>query len=689
MTAAVQLRLAAEAKARGDWAEAHAILEAAATEFPDDPDVGAQLGLSLCARGDEDAAFELLDLGARSEDGSGLVQTLFSYYSLKAQADARLGIDPSASLRKQNACSASSHAPLNDPPPLTLTACLIVRDEERHLANCLHSIAEVADQIVIIDTGSVDQSVEIAKAFGATVGEFTWTNDFAAARNESLRLATGSWVLWIDADERLAPGALPTLLSAMIRTHIGGYAIDIVNYLSEETTEDRFVHSPCRLFQRLEGVAFEGTIHEQVGPSIERLGLPIARLDGTHFDHFGYRQDEMDAKSKAARNFAAITAALEHDPEDGFQWFNLGNAHFTAGDYEQAAAALARATDLVGPGAQHGQVLHYMLAASLTALERAEEAISACHASRRAGYGGPLIDFAEAAAEFKAGNLEDALTLSQKAGDGRFGSSEAGDRSIVDYKAKFLEGQILSASGEAEAAAVAFKTVLAVAPNFAPAMICLAVEERALGNAERALETALHAQATGREPAASAEVAALCLQDLGRHEEALLVRRSAWESNATDASLWGRWVAAAEASGEWAAACEAYAAGSGVFEFGADLLISAGQAFAKAGEPQAALGCFERAAAVDPACANAYFCAGDALYASGQYVEAAGAYQAGLAHAPNHTEAWFTLGNALYRAGSPEGASIAYRQALSIEPDHAGARSNLKEAESDLQELAS
>ena len=88
-----------------------------------------------------------------------------------------------------------------------ITLCLIARDEEAMLPACLESVRGAVDEIVLVDTGSRDRTVEIARAAGAKVVEQAWRDDFSAPRNEALRLATGQWVLQLDADERLAPGA--------------------------------------------------------------------------------------------------------------------------------------------------------------------------------------------------------------------------------------------------------------------------------------------------------------------------------------------------------------------------------------------------------------------------------------------------------------------------------------------------
>ena len=91
--------------------------------------------------------------------------------------------------------------------PQRISLCMIVRDEEEHLARCLASVQGVVDEIVIVDTGSIDRSVEIAEGFGARVLHEEWKGDFAAPRNTGIDAAGGDWILVLDADEELIDGA--------------------------------------------------------------------------------------------------------------------------------------------------------------------------------------------------------------------------------------------------------------------------------------------------------------------------------------------------------------------------------------------------------------------------------------------------------------------------------------------------
>lgn len=97
---------------------------------------------------------------------------------------------------------------------MILSLCLIAKNEEKALPQCLNSVKDVVEEMVVLDTGSCDRTVEIARQFGAKVHHFTWCNDFSAARNEALKYVSGDWVLVLDADEILVPEIVPDLQQA-------------------------------------------------------------------------------------------------------------------------------------------------------------------------------------------------------------------------------------------------------------------------------------------------------------------------------------------------------------------------------------------------------------------------------------------------------------------------------------------
>ena len=98
---------------------------------------------------------------------------------------------------------------------------MIVKDEENNLSNCLESVAAL-DEIVVVDTGSTDRTIEIARSFGARVFEFAWVDSFAAARNEALSHATGDYAFWLDADDVVEPDEREKLRALLAKSHARG-----------------------------------------------------------------------------------------------------------------------------------------------------------------------------------------------------------------------------------------------------------------------------------------------------------------------------------------------------------------------------------------------------------------------------------------------------------------------------------
>jgi len=231
-----------------------------------------------------------------------------------------------------------------------ISLAMIVRDEAARLPGCLASVQDAVDEIVVVDTGSADGTPDLARAHGARVVEWAWRDDFAAARNESLRHVAGDWVLVLDADERLAPpgGALVRRLAA--RADADGFDCRLVSALPADQPAAAIAHWYCRLFRRRPGVRFEGRVHEQVAPSIRAAGGRIERSDVTIL-HEGYAAA---SPAKLQRNLALLRRALAERPDDAFTLLHLGLTLTAAGDPAGAAEACERAlastTSPLAPG---------------------------------------------------------------------------------------------------------------------------------------------------------------------------------------------------------------------------------------------------------------------------------------------------------------------------------------------------
>jgi glycosyltransferase involved in cell wall biosynthesis len=153
------------------------------------------------------------------------------------------------------------------PPRVSLT--MIVRNEEANLSGCLASAADLVDEIIVVDTGSTDRTKEVAGRLGARVYDFPWCDDFAAARNESLRHATGQWIFWLDADDRLDEenrGKLQALLAGL-KTENVAYVMRCCSQ-SGATGGSTAAVDHVRLFPRHPEIRWQYRVHEQILPSV-------------------------------------------------------------------------------------------------------------------------------------------------------------------------------------------------------------------------------------------------------------------------------------------------------------------------------------------------------------------------------------------------------------------------------------
>jgi glycosyltransferase involved in cell wall biosynthesis len=215
---------------------------------------------------------------------------------------------------------------------LLLSVCMIVKNEAALLQRCLCSVRPVADQIVVVDTGSTDRSKEIARECGAVVIESEWRNDFAWSRNISLEHATGKWILWLDADDVVPRSSLEPI-DALKRSASDRVYNFIVRNQRPGNTGTEF--RQARMFPNRKELRFERRIHEQVMPSALRIGLPLETCDIV-IEHHGYADPAL-LKKKAARN---ITLLLEEYPRyapDIVMASEIADSYSLTGDDKNAA----------------------------------------------------------------------------------------------------------------------------------------------------------------------------------------------------------------------------------------------------------------------------------------------------------------------------------------------------------------
>jgi tetratricopeptide (TPR) repeat protein len=280
----------------------------------------------------------------------------------------------------------------------TLGLSMIVKNAAQTLPACLESVRGVVDEIVIADTGSTDDTQEIARRHGAVVVSVPWENSFAKARNAALALNTTDWILVLDADEELDASAASILPELLKQDAVGGYAVTLRNYLLTrhgrignsqakpndsglERAKDAASYAEflgVRLFRRHPEVFYTGCVHERVTPQLAKLGMEV-QTAGICVHHFGFLLMGSESFAQKIKFYESLVRAKVQDhPEDPIAWFDLGS-HISAyseqceealGCFERALAIEPR---LSAAWLQKG-ILYLKLGRDLEALSALERA---------------------------------------------------------------------------------------------------------------------------------------------------------------------------------------------------------------------------------------------------------------------------------------------------------------------------
>jgi radical SAM superfamily enzyme YgiQ (UPF0313 family)/glycosyltransferase involved in cell wall biosynthesis/ADP-heptose:LPS heptosyltransferase/predicted O-methyltransferase YrrM len=278
----------------------------------------------------------------------------------------------------------------------SLSLCMIVKNEEQYLPRCLHSIAPVVDEMIIVDTGSTDRTKNIAVAYGAKLYDFSWNDDFSEARNASLAKASGDWIFVLDADELVSPLDYPALENILrkkkaVRTGyslitrnytevfgVEGWSANEGKYEREAAGNGWLPSKKVRLFPNDPRIRFENPVHELVETSIKRLGFKIELIDipvhhlgrlnqkklavkQEHYYSLGVKKlEETSGDMKAVMELAIQAGELgkyeeaialwkrviEVNPKESLAYYNIGGQHLINGNYHDALQASKKAVTL-------------------------------------------------------------------------------------------------------------------------------------------------------------------------------------------------------------------------------------------------------------------------------------------------------------------------------------------------------
>ena len=311
------------------------------------------------------------------------------------------------------AAQAKKLAPTAQPATgMTLSLCMIVRDEEEMLPRCLAAAAPAVDEIVIVDTGSTDRTIEIAREFGANVIEREWTGSFSDARNASFEAATSDWIVYLDADEVLVAEDIDRLKALTGRVWREAFYLVETNYTGDVGDGGAVTVNALRVFRNRPHYRFEGRLHEQIA---QHLPTYADRLEqsSVRIDHYGYLGVVRDAKEKSLRNLELLRAQQAEGESSAFLHFNLGTEYSIIGDHGRALAELSHAWSLVEAGGEEGRdyvpALLQRLVAALRHSGAPGEAITRAREGLKRFPGYTDLVFAQALASLSLGREDDAI----------------------------------------------------------------------------------------------------------------------------------------------------------------------------------------------------------------------------------------------------------------------------------------
>jgi GT2 family glycosyltransferase/thioredoxin-like negative regulator of GroEL len=321
-----------------------------------------------------------------------------AHYRLPSRTSDEPGADASPPVQEAALTEAAGNESLGDSAPVAadpsagteaaplgaerprVSLCLIVRDEEANLPACLGSAADLVDEIIVVDTGSADRTREVAASFGAKVYDFAWVDDFATARNESLRHATGAWVFWLDADDRLDEDNRRKLrdLFAGLKEENVAYVLKCLCLPDDSGTATVVDH--VRLFPNHPALRWQYRVHEQILPALRRLGAEVRRADIV-IQHAGY-QDPARRGAKLDRDLRLLQLEANEHPDDPFTLFNLGAVYQAQGRPAEALPLLRRSLERSHPADSIVRKLYALVALCHRQLGNRHEALAACREGR-------------------------------------------------------------------------------------------------------------------------------------------------------------------------------------------------------------------------------------------------------------------------------------------------------------------
>jgi glycosyltransferase involved in cell wall biosynthesis len=362
-----------------------------------------------------------------------------------------------------------------------LSLCMIVKDEESRLAKCLNSAKNLVDEIIVLDTGSNDKTIEIAQSFGAIVKKYQWNNDFSIARNEALKYVTGDWVLVLDADEVLSPKIIP-----QIREVIKMDDYILINLVRHEVGAQQSPYSlVSRLFRRHPNISFTRPYHAIVDDSISEIlhqetDWQIGHLTEVAILHDGYQKDVINQQDKFAKAQIAMESFLATNRHDPYVCSKLGALYIESGRVNDGIQLLLRGIASKQANSDLMYELHYHLGIGYTHAKNIKQALIHYQAATK------LVVFPM----LKLGAYNNLGSLFKETGDLK--NAKMAYAMTIRIDPSFAAGHynlglVLKAMGLFVDAIASYQKAIQLNPNYADAYQNLGVAWLKIGNVKAAL----------------------------------------------------------------------------------------------------------------------------------------------------------------------------------------------------------
>lgn len=353
---------------------------------------------------------------------------------------------------------------------MSLSLCMIVKDEEKNLGRCLESIKDIVDEIIIVDTGSTDNTIKIAEKYGAKIFHYKWDNSFANARNYSLSKASKDWILIMDADDEFVAEDKDNLLALINNTSIklNAFLGETLSYLGASPNHDIYSNLNIRLIRNRKGYKFKGDIHEQIVPGIEdKNKAPFLGIADIRFYHYGYLTKTVKEKNKRKRNMKIIEKLLKENPNNNFMLYNMGVEYSAKGDYIKALSYLEKAYKNFNPSAGFSPKLILKIISCNEALQRYDECLKVIEEGLNHYPNFTDLEFHKANILFIQNKYSSAIESAKKCIS--IGEAPVHLREILgvgSYRSYFLLGDIYCTIGDLNGAYECYEKVLELNPKF-------------------------------------------------------------------------------------------------------------------------------------------------------------------------------------------------------------------------------